>query len=190
MLPEHAQGKPIEIWFQDEARVGQKGTLTRVWAKRGSRPPALRDQRHGSVWLFGAVCPARGVGAGLVLPLINTEAMNLHLTEISFHVAPGAHAILVLDGAGWHQTGGRLKVPDNITLMPLPPYAPELNALLSKVEWPQENIWQYLRQNQLSHRVWENIEAIVDACCEAWNALVSSPATISSIVNQEWANVS
>ena len=182
LLPDHAREKPIEIWFQDEARVGQKGTLTRVWAKRGSRPPALRDQRHGSVWLFGAVCAARGVGAGLVLPLINTEAMNLHLAEISWHVAPGAHAILVLDGAGWHQTGGRLNVPGNITLMPLPPYAPELN--------PQENIWQYLRQNQLSHTVWDSIEAIVDACCEAWNALIQSPATITSIASREWTNMS
>ena len=108
--------------------------------------------------------------------------MNLHLEEISYHVAPGAHAILVLDGAGWHQTGRRLNVPGNITLMPLPPYAPELN--------PQENIWQYLRQNQLSHTVWDSIESIVDSCCEAWNALIRSPATITSIASREWTNVS
>ena len=134
------------------------------------------------MWLFGAVCAARGVGAGLVLPLINTEAMNLHLEEISYHVALGAHAILVLDGAGWHQMGSRLKVPNNITLMPLPPYAPELN--------PVENIWQYLRQNQLSHTVWESASNIVDTCCDAWNALIQSPATITSIASREWVNVS
>ena len=108
------------MWFQDEARVGQKGSLTHIWARRGSRPPRLRDQRHGSVWLFGAVCAARGVGAGLVTGCINAEAMSLHLDEISFHVAPGAHAVVVRAqtewGAGWHQTGGRLRVPDNITL--------------------------------------------------------------------------
>lgn len=95
--------------------------VTRVWAERGSRPAMVRDQRHGSVWLFGAVCAASGKGAGLIMPCINAEAMSLHLAEISHHVAPGAHAVVVLDGAGRHQTGGRLEVPSNITLMPLPP---------------------------------------------------------------------
>ena len=170
------------MWFQDEARVGQKGSLTHIWARRGSRPPRLRDQRHGSVWLFCAVCAARGVGAGLVTGCINAEAMSMHLDEISFHVAPGAHAVVVLDGAGWHQTGGRLRVPDNITLMPLPPYCPELN--------PVENVWQYLRQNELSFKIWDNIDAIVDACCAAWNKLVSKPETITSIATRNWAKVS
>jgi transposase len=85
------------------------------------------------------------VGAALVLPHANAEAMSLHLSEISRHVAAGAHAVVVLDGAGWHQTGGRPQVPGNVSLLRLPPYPPELN--------PQENIWQYLRQNQLSNRV-------------------------------------
>jgi hypothetical protein len=129
---------PIEIWHQDEARVGQQGTLTHVWADKGSRPAALRDQRRQSAYLFGAVCADRGVGAALVLPYANADAMSLHLAEISRHVTAGAHAVVVLDGAGWHQTGGRLQVPGNLSLLRLPPYSPELN--------PQENIWQYLRQ--------------------------------------------
>lgn len=128
------------------------------------------------------MCAARGAGAALVLPAVNAEAMNLHLAEISHCVAPGAHAVVVLDGAGWHQTGGRLAVPDNITLMPLPAYSPELN--------PVENIWQYLRQNSLSHRVWDDLDTIVDACCNAWNGLVSSPETITSIATRTWAYVS
>ena len=78
--------------------------------------------------------------------------MSLHLAEVSRRVAPGAHAVVVLDGAGWHQQGGRLVVPGNITLLPLPPYAPELNGM--------ENLWEYLRQNHLSHRVWNTYEAI------------------------------
>ena len=73
----------IEIWFQDEARIGQKNTITRRWAKRGTGPSAPKDQRTCSAYIFGAICPARGVGAGLVLPRCNTDAMNLHLTEIS-----------------------------------------------------------------------------------------------------------
>ena len=118
---------PIEVWHQDEARVGQQGTLTYVWADKGSRPATLRDQRRQSAYLFGAVCADRGVGAALVLPHANADAMSLHLAEISRHVAAGAHAVVVLDGADWHQTGGRLKVPGNISLLRLPPYSPELN---------------------------------------------------------------
>ena len=129
--------------------------------------------------MFGAVCPARGVEAALVLPFVNTEAMNLHLAEISTQVTPGAHAVLTLDGAGWHQSGTKLKRPDNISLLPLPPYSPELN--------PVESIWQFLRQNYLANRVFNNCDAIVDACCDAWNALIAAPATINSIATRDWA---
>ena len=69
----------IEIWFQDEARIGQKNKITRRWAKRGTRPSAPRDQRTASTYIFGAVCPKHGKGAALMLPACNTEAMNLHL---------------------------------------------------------------------------------------------------------------
>ena len=75
-------------------------------------------------YLFGAICPDRGLGAAIIMPTVNTEAMNEHLKEISTQVAQGAHAILICDGAGWHQTGGDLTVPSNITLLPLPSYAP------------------------------------------------------------------
>lgn len=107
--------------------------------------------------------------------------MNLHLAEISRKVVSGAHAVLLLDGAGWHQTGGKLRVPDNISLLHLPPYSPELN--------PVENIWQFLRQNQLSNRVFDNYTAIVDACCDAWNALAAESGRIRSIAARPWASV-
>jgi transposase len=177
-LPEHARGKPIEIWLQDEARVGQQGTLTRLWARRGTRPRAPRDRRYAWAYLSGAVRPERATGAALVLPYANTAAMRLHPAEISRHGAPGAHAVLVLDGAGWHGAAD-LIIPDNLTLLPLPPYSPELN--------PVENVWQYLRPNQLSLRVWPDYEAIVDTCCEAWNVLMSTPDRIASITRREWA---
>ena len=177
-LPESAAGKPIEVWFQDEARIGQQGTLTRVWAPRGSRPRAPRDRRYTATYLFGAVCPERDVGAALVLPHANGWAMDQHLEEIRHHVAPGAHAVVVLDQAGWHDSRC-LEVPDTLTLLPLPSYSPELN--------PVENIWQYLRQNFLSNRVYDDEEAIVDACCTAWNALVNLPNKIAEITSREWA---
>ena len=178
-IPDHARGKPIELWWEDEARVGQKGSLTYLWALKGSRPAVLRDLRYESAYIFGAVCPARDIGVGLVMPAANAEAMNLHLAEISKHVRPGAHAVITLDGAGWHQSGGRLCVPGNISLLPLPPYSPELN--------PVENIWQYLRQNYLANRVFDTYDAIVDACCEAWNALCRTPGKIQSITTRKWA---
>jgi hypothetical protein len=171
---------PLEIWFQDEARIGQKNGLVRQWALTGTRPRQPADQRYASAYLFGAICPARGVGAALALPLANTEAMQLHLEEISRHVAPGAHAALILDRAGWHTTGN-LDIPDNITLILLPSRAPELN--------PVEQIWQYLRANWLSNRVFENFDAIIDAACDAWNKLINQPNTITSIGMRQWAHV-
>jgi hypothetical protein len=177
-LPPVVGGKPIEVWFADEARVGQQGTLTRVWAKRGSRPRTLRDRRYQWAYLFGAICPERGTGAAIIMPEVNIEAMNEHLAEISRRVSVGAIAVLVLDRAGWH-TSPRLKLPDNIVLLPLPAYSPELN--------PVENIWQFLRANFLSHRVWDNYDAIRDACQSAWNKLMQMPERIASITRRPWA---
>ncbi len=181
-MPASAADKEIEVWFQDEARVGQKGSLEYVWAPIGSRPPMVRDNRHGSVHIFGAICPSRGVGAAIIMPAVNTEAMNLHLKEISARVAAGAHAVLVCDGAGWHQPGKRLIVPDNITLMSLPPYAPELN--------PMENVWDYLRGNKLSGLICDDHDDMLDACEDAWNFIANDPLRIASIGTRSWAYVS
>ena len=115
----------------------------------------------------------------LLLPYANTYAMNLHLTEISALVTPGAHCVLTVDGAGWHQLGGQLVLPSNISLLHLPPYSPELN--------PVENIWQFLRQNFLSNRVFATYRDIVDACCDAWNALMAMPDRIRSIASRDYA---
>jgi hypothetical protein len=164
-----------------DARTGQQGTLTRIWARRGTRPRAPRDTRYQWAYLFGAVCPARGTAAGLVLPLVSTGAMNAHLAEIARTVAPGAHAVLVIDGAGWHSAKA-LTVPDNISLLRLPPYSPELN--------PVENVWAYLRANKLAITVFNTYEEIVDACCNAWNFLANDPKAIASITSREWAKVS
>jgi hypothetical protein len=142
----------------------------------------VRDNRRESVYLFGAICPARGVGAAIIMPAANTEAMNEHLREISTQVAPGAHAVLIIDGAGWHQTGGRLCLPGNVTLLKLPPYSPELN--------PMENVWEYLRANKLCNLVWDSYDAIVQACKRAWNFLIDDPDRIRSIGSREWACVS
>ena len=149
----------------------------RQWARRGTRPPQPADQRYESAYLFGAICPARGTGAALALPFADSQAMQLHLDEIARTVKPGAHAVLLLDRAGWH-TSGVLAVPKNITLILLPSRAPELN--------PVENIWQYLRQTWLSNRVFDTYEDILDAACDAWRKLIAQPHTITSIGSRDW----
>ena len=172
-------GTDLEPWWQDEARVGQKNKITRRWAKRGTRPSAPKDQRTGSAYIFGAICPERGVGAALVLPRCDTDAMQRHLDEIATQVVPGAHAVLMMDRAGWHTTD-KLDVPDNITILPLPPRSPELN--------PVENICQFMRDNWLSNRVFESYGQIVSLCCDAWNKLVDQPWKIMSIGRRRWAH--
>ena len=152
----------------------------RQWARTGSRPSQPADQRYESAYLFGDICPVRGTGAALAMPHANTEAMQFHLDEIGRTVAKGAHAVLLLDRAGWHTTD-QLVVPNNLTLIFLPSRAPELN--------PVENIWQYLRANWLSNRVFETYEAIIDAACDAWNRLIAQPDTITSIGLRDWAHV-
>ena len=172
--------KPIEIWFQDEARIGQKNGLVRQWARRGTRPRQPADQRYESAYLFGAICPARGVGAALAMPFADTQAMQAHLDEIGRTVARGAHAVLLLDRAGWHTTE-KLTIPKNLTMILLPSRSPELN--------PVENIWQFLRANWLSNRVFETYDEIIAAACEAWNKLTALPETITSIGMRDWAHI-
>lgn len=152
----------------------------RIWARKGTRPRLPADQRYQNTYLFGAICPKRGTGAALVLPTANTEAMQLHLDEISKHVAREAHAVVLMDRAGWHSTG-KLSVPKNITIILLPSKSPELN--------PVENVWQYLRANWLSNRTFETYDDIVDAACRAWNNLIDRPDIITSIGRREWANI-
>ena len=114
------------------------------------------------------------------MPFADTPAMNAHLAEIARTVAPGAHAVLVLDGAGWHG-GNDIIVPHNLSLVLLPPYSPELN--------PVENVWQYLRQNWLSNRVFDTHVAIIDAACQAWKNLIDRPEAITSIGMRDWAHI-
>jgi len=173
-----APGTPIEIWFQDEMRLGQKNGSVRQWAERGTRPRQPADQRYESTYIFGAVCPARDTGAALVLPYANTAAMQRHIAEISRHVSDGALAVVLMDRAGWHTTA-KLDWPGNVRPLFIPPASPELN--------PAEQIWQYLRQTYLSNRVFPTYDAIVDAACDAWNKLLAEAGRISSIATRSWA---
>jgi putative transposase len=171
----------IEVWFQDEMRLGQKNSLVYQWAKKGTRPRQPKDQRYENAYVFGAVCPSRDTGVALIMPNADTEAMQMHIDAIGRAIAPGAHALIILDKAGWHTTR-KLKLPDNLTLVPLPPACPELNAA--------ENIWQYLRQTYLANRVFESYAAILDAAQCAWRKLLNEVGRIASIATRQWATIS
>src|SRR6187549_3312516 len=177
----------------DEARVGQKGGVTHVWYQKGVRPRGVRQQGFASAHLFGAVCPERDAGVALVLPEVSTAAMDVFLAELARAVSAETHVFLaelaravsaethvalVLDGAGWH-VSEELAVPANLTLIHLPPYSPELN--------PVERVWEHLRDRWLSHRVLAGgYEAVVDAACAAWNALLAEPGRLRSLTSFPW----
>src|SRR6266702_3428854 len=173
----HPEAERFEIWSQDEARVGQTGRTGYIWWQRGDAPRGRRDFGHRSAWIIGAVCPARDTGVALVMTRLDTKAMNLFLAELAQAVAPGAHAVVLMDKAGWH-IAGDLVIPANLTPVLLPPYSPVLT--------PIERLWLYLKDNQLSHRVFVGTAEIIDACCDAWIALLAETGRIRSLCSYPW----
>lgn len=167
----------IDVWFQDEARFGQQNQTTRIWARKGTRPRVVRQQQFDYGYLFGAVCPATGKTEAFISPFVNKEVMTQHLKQISEATAPNRHAVVIVDGAGWH-TMDTAALFSNVTLIKLPPYSPELN--------PIEQVWQWLRQNCLSNRVFQGFEEIVELVSEAWNCFISDIERVKSICSREW----
>jgi hypothetical protein len=129
-------------------------------------------------YLFGAACPERDAAFGLVLPIVSTGAMQAFLDQFSEEIATEAHALLVMDRAGWH-CANDLVVPDNITPVFLPPYSPELNSI--------ERLWLHLKERFLSHRLWADYDAIVDAVCRAWKRVTNDTGRIKSLCSIDWA---
>ena len=167
--------KQIEVWFQDEARFGQQGTLTKVWGRKGSRPIAIKQTEYEWVYLFAAVNPLTGASSAMLAPTVNTDYMNEHLRFISNEAGHDTHVVLVLDQAGWH-VAKTLRVPDNITLLHLPPYSPELN--------PIERVWAYLKSHYLSNRVFIDYDDLFKASRHAWNCLKTTQC--QSICHTRW----
>jgi transposase len=149
------KGKRIRLFFQDEARIGQKGRTCHIWWKRGNRPPGLCDKRFTFAYIFACVEPGTDNGFALVLPYANTEAMQQFLDRFAATIGENEHAVIILDQAGWHDSRA-LCVPENVTLVALPPYSPELN--------PVERVWLYLKERFLSHRLHNDYEAMMTAC--------------------------
>ncbi len=177
MAAEAHPDKRLQLWFQDEARVDNKGRVCHRWWRRGERAPGTRQIGYQWAYIFSAVRPATGDDVTLVLPCVNAEVMDLFLAHFADTVEPDAHAVMMLDGAGWHDARA-LTVPDNVTLALLPPYSPELN--------PVERVWLYLRERFLSLRVLDDTDAIIDACCQAGLALITEPQRMQSLCAYPW----
>jgi transposase len=147
------------------------------WFTRGQRPPGLADKRFTFAYLFAAIEPGTDNEFALVMPETSTATMQIFLDEFAKTIAPDEYVAMVLDQAGWH--GAKtLRVPDSITLVPLPPYSPELN--------PVERVWLYLKERFLSHRLLDDYEAIVGAICAAWNRLRAEVGRITSLCSYPW----
>lgn len=170
--------KRIETYFQDEARFGQQGTLARGWAKRGERFTAIRQTKYDWLYVLAAACPRSGHAVGMLSPYINVEIINIFLAEFAKTIPHDVHVVMVWDRAGFH-TGNDLTIPENITIVPLPPYSPELN--------PIENLWRHLRSHYWSNRAFADYDALVDAAEEAWRHSACNPATIQSICRANYA---
>ena len=167
----------MQLWCEDEAREGQKGRTGRRWFTRGERPPGRCDKRFLSTHIFAAVRPGTDDAFALVLPEATAETMDLFLARFSATLPDDVHVALLLDQAGWHGAKA-LQVPPNVTLLPLPPYSPELS--------PPERVWLHLRERHLSFRLYRSEQAIVDALCAAWNALRSETGRLASLTSYPW----
>jgi putative transposase len=166
--------KEVCTYFQDEARFGQKGTITRVWARRGSRPRAVQQTGYTSLYVLAAVCAATGAMSALIMPALNTAVVNLFLEQFARELPAGVHAVLIWDGAGFH-TGLDVVVPSNVSLIQLPPYSPELN--------PVENLWHYLRAHHWSNRPYRDYDELQEEAVRSLCAARQDTETIKTVCN-------
>jgi transposase len=164
----------VHTFFQDEARFGQKGTIARVWARKGSRPRAVRQAGFTSLYVMAAVCAATGSVSALIMPELNTAVVNLFLEQFARELPAGVHAVLIWDGAGFH-TGADLVVPGNVSLIQLPPYSPELN--------PVENLWHYLRAHHWSNRRYRDYNELQEEAARSLCAVSADTETIKTVCN-------
>lgn len=167
----------VRIYFEDEARFGTQGTITRVWAPKGSRPRAVRQNGREWLYVLMAVCVGTGAASALIMPELNTGVLNLFLEQFSRGLPAGVHAVLIWDGAGYH-TGGDLVVPGNVSLIQLPPYSPELN--------PVENFWHYLRAHHWSNREYEGYEGLEKEAVRSLRAVCGDAGRLKNICNSDY----
>jgi len=171
--------RDVRVYFQDEARFGTQGTITRVWAPKGSRPRAVRQNGRQWLYVLMAVCAATGAASALIMPELNTAVVNLFLEQCARELPAGVHAVLIWDGAGYH-TGGDLVIPSNVSLIQLPPYSPELN--------PVENLWHYLRAHHWSNREYDGYKGLEREAVRSLCAVCEDAEKLKTICNADYVH--
>ena len=150
-IPKEIKIGDVEVWFQDETRVGQQGSISRTWYTKGERPRLVKQQQFLSAYIYGAVCPAKNKSSAIFASEVSTEIMQIHLNHLSEEIE--GYAVILMDQAGWHCSKD-LKIPGNMTIVHLPPYSPELNG--------SENGWQVMKSKSLKNRVFKTTTEIID----------------------------
>jgi transposase len=169
--------RELRVFFEDEARFGTQGTITRVWAPKGSRPRAVRQNGREWLYVLMAVCLSTGSASALIMPELNTGVLNLFLEQFARELPKGVHAVLIWDGAGYH-TSGDLVVPEHVSLIELPPYSPELN--------PVENLWHYLRAHHWSNREYEGYSGLESEAVRSLRVVCGDAENLKSICNADY----
>ena len=180
IVPENFSLDKIDIWFTDESRIGQKGILTRIWAKRGERPRVVRQQQYLNAYIIGSVCPNHKHAEAIISPYCNSDAMHHHLRQISNATEPDRFAVVIMDRAGWHTTDNIYDMP-NLAPLFLPPTSPELN--------PMEQVWKWIKDHFLSNRIFDDYEDIEQSSCKAWNFFTSCESLFDSMCYPSWAKM-
>lgn len=162
--------------FQDEGRFGLLGTPRRCWAPAGVRPVVGARLERKYIYAFTAVSPHDGVVDSLVLPWVSAEMMSMFLGEVAKRHAD-EFVVMVMDQAGWH-IAGDLTVPENMRVVLLPPYSPELN--------PAEHIWEALREDCFANTVFASLDAVEDSLSAGLLALESDPRRAQRTAGFNW----
>jgi len=170
------RGRHVRQMFQDEGRFGLLGSPRRCWAPHGTRPVVGARLERKYIYAFSAVSPHDGVLDSLVLPWVSAETMSLFLSEVAQRHAE-EFIVMVMDQAGWH-IAGDLAVPQNMRLIFLPPYSPELN--------PAEHLWESLREDCFANHVFANLDAVESALISGLVALESNPTRTRSMTGFKW----
>ena len=159
----------VDIWFQDETRIGQQGTTSRMWAKKGTGH-VLKQQQFTYSYIYSALFPSTGQAVGLILPYANAVCMSLHIDEIARSIPKERHALIIMDGAGWHQES---HARENVSILKTPSYSPELN--------PCEQVWQSLKDRWLKYRCYKDYEDILNVACEVWQDFAPEKGRVQSL---------
>jgi len=162
--------------FQDEGRFGRINDPRRCWAPPGVRPQVGAQLIREYSYVFAAVSPHDGTLDSLILPQVDTETMSIFLAEVAAR-HPQDFILMILDGAGWHKAK-RLNIPENIRLIPLPPYSPQLN--------PTEHLWEEIREKRFTNLVFDSLDAIENHLADALRALEQNPAKVLSLTSFNW----